>query len=309
MSTNHEYKTQHIIDHLMQTVERQWQEDTDFLIQALKNPRFESSVVGSYTVYNPRQRVAYTAKSSNWIGLPLSPSSVARKVITDALEGTGRKSFTRNKNAEHMAELSHPLLAQTTIGELIYIDLKGAHFNIYKRLPVHLFFTGEHMCWSSDFIDDFLPVDWSEYKLARNCLAGIFRGKSITRIKGGKLVTQEIKSPTYSPSHWGFIQTTLNWIACKAKVHGARYIYTDGYIFPTDADVQGFTDFLDTWKFPWGIKGLGQGYIAGVGRYSINGKNTARTNHLPNFDNLKEPCKMEEWLETLHKLKNGLRTY
>ena len=298
-----------VINEVASKCNREWQNDTNFLHNVLPEPSFDGAVVGSFTVYNVRTRTVHISRSSDWVDAPVSPSSVARKVMEDAIKDTGKKRIFNHPSSRHLAQMCHPLYAQHIETDLIYLDLSAAHYNIYKRLPVHFWFDGEHMTYSHMMLADYLPSDWQGFKLARNCLTGLFHAETVTKIKDKRLVTTPVKANTYSPSHWGFIQCTLHWLAQKAVEHGAMYVYTDGYIFPQDENVQGFTEFLDAWGFPWDIKGLGSGYVGGVGRYRVGEKGSKFTTFSEPFDNLKKVVTMEAHLIKLQALLENRRVF
>lgn len=291
-----------IVSLLYDRVTRNWQEDDDFLPSILPDEAWDSSIVGSLSIYNPRTRASFCRRVPGWIDVPVSPSAVAREVLAQALKKTGKKRFQSNKNSDHLQDCSHPLFFSPYCGEIIYIDLRAAYFSIYKRLPVHFFFNGENLTGGRHFLRESFPSDWSDYKLARNSLVGLFHSKHQTRIRNKTLRRYQINPPTFSPSHWGFIQLCLHWIAEMALEYGAKYAYIDGFIFPLSANWQGFQQLLADYGFDSQIKAEGEGRIIGVGRYQIGDTSTVITTPTAPLDKIIKGCKMDEKLEKIERL-------
>ena len=282
---------------------REWMPDEGFWEKILDDRDFEGAIIGSQSVYSPRLRTGFSSPLISWEGGLLPPASLARNRLQEAITASGKKRIINNKNAEHLIHLHHPLFFSPYEGDCLYIDLKAAHYSIYSRLPTQFFFNGDRMTWGMDFISDALPIDWKNFKQPRNCLAGLFHANKITRIKEGRYQTTICNPPTYSPSHWGFIQATLHWLAGKAIEYGALYVYADGYIFPFSAQWEKFQSFIEELGFESEIKAAGYGAIFGIGRYQIGGVRTKLISTLAPIDKILGFDNMEKNLNKLLSLR------
>ena len=291
---------------------RQWQNTPDFVQQAVYNPHFDMSIVGSFSLYSPKDRISYCCHIPGWIDLPIPPTAIGRKSLEEGIRQTGKRKIESNKNSDFLSEMSHPLFFTPYAGQATYIDLKSAYWQVYSKLPIHFFFNGEVFSGGNDYIYDCLPEDWGDYKLARNSLAGIFNCKNISRIRNAAIKREAVKTPCFSPSHWGFIQCFLHWIANRALDCGAVYIYTDGYIFPDNSRMDDFLNFLNEFGIEWGIKGQGASAVTGIGRYVIGSQSTKSNSTTVPLLKVSKTVNMEKnWSKLfdrflkLHSLKNN----
>lgn len=286
--------TLNIISGMFDTCERVWMPQDGFVENAIKNDTYQGSIVGSLNLYSPKLKTSFCLPVDGWIPLPISPSSVARKVLMQGILATGKKRIEQNRNNKHLKDMSHPLFFKPYIGQGLYIDLKSAYWQIYSKLPIHFYFNGEIFTGRSDVIGQIAPDDWKDYKLARNSLAGLFRADSVARIRNYRIEKDMCNPPTFSPSHWGFIQSILHWIAAVAVQHGAVYVYTDGYIFPENSPYEAFTRFLDGQSIRWDVKAKGRTSVTGIGRYEIGDFKTKSTSTCEPLDKVSKGVNMEK---------------
>lgn len=258
-----------ILDSLSKKVKREWITDKDFLLKALDDPLFEGAIIGSYSIYNVRNRTCYVYQDRDSFKVPVSPTSVARKIIEGWLSFDNRKCYPKAMRDKEIPLLSAPLFAQPYQGELIYLDLKKAFFQIYSKMPIYMGRIRGNWTISPPWIFPMLPCDLMTHKLTRNAIVGNWRATTITRIKSGRIVRQDSHVPTANFVAWNFVQSVLNYFADIALQCGAVYVHTDGYIFPNHSGYLDFEGHLSDLGFFLSVKGRGVGQIFGIGRYEV----------------------------------------
>lgn len=248
----------------------------DFISLALEDPTFEGAVVGTGSIYNIKTKTVFIYPSHLQEGTLFTHQSIARKIVEHALKLTGRRRYPSNNYLDKEALLKPPIYCKPVTGDLVYIDLKSAYFQIYKRMPLYPREIRGRWNDAPPYLADFLPLDIEKFKLIRNSIGGLWRANVSTRISGGKLVRTERIFPTTSFDSWQLLQTFLHTIGRIAIYMGAYYVNNDGYIFRTRSYWQDFVDFLDENGLKWEIKAIGAGEIRGIGMYSIGELQTKR---------------------------------
>ena len=250
--------------------------DPDFLPKCLSDRTFENAIVGSGSIYNVKTKTVYLYPSHLQEGTLHSCQSIARKIIENALRECGRRRYPNPQDFDPESLLSPPQYCLPTTGDLIYIDLKSAYFQIYQRMPMFPHKGRKNWNNAPPFLSDFLPPDLKDFKVVRNSIGGLWRATTTTKIKGGKLVRSRLVFPTTSFASWSLLQSFLHTIGKIAVRMGAYYCNSDGYIFKSSGNWQEFLGFLDENGFNWEIKAWGAGEIRGIGQYQIGGLQTKR---------------------------------
>lgn len=290
-----------ICEHLTRTVKREWIDDVEFYSKILKDKSFEGAILGSNSVYNIKTRTCFVSRHVAFCQHPISPLAVSRKIIEIALKANKRKAYPRDFSADNMPLLSAPLLARPYKGELVYLDLKAAFYQIYTKMPLFLNQKREKWLLSSPWLAEFLPVDLIEYKLIRNGLVGCWRSSYTRRIKGGNVIRQRCYTPTTNYISWNFVQSVLHHLAFRAKELGAVYIHTDGYIFPSHSGFVAFQEYCKSIGFQLVVKAQGVGEIWGIGRYAIGVHATKLIGEIPPIDRVQPLDKIVITLLQLRK--------
>lgn len=202
-----------------------------------------------------------------------SPADLAKEYLSIKYEGqkrrTDKKSYQKCFCPRHKGI---PLMARQSFGNLVYVDLKAAYWNILRTVG-----------WDVDYMpggavgvrsenEDF-PFD--DHKLARNILVSIGLPKSNTIWTGSELRTTRAKNPLYNGILWCFVQDVLNGVASDMLAVGALYVHTDGYIF-RERDEKWAREVVGEWGLEAGTKYRGYGEVYGVSNYWIQGKATRR---------------------------------
>lgn len=248
----------------------------DFLSECLSNPLFEDAIVGSGSIFCLRNRTIYLYPSHLIPGTLFTHQSIARKIMENALKMTGRKRFPTSRYFAEEGLLNPPIYAYPCSGNLIYLDLKSAYYQIYQTMPIYTMKVRGRWNYAPPFLRDYLPSDLENYKLVRNSIGGMWRANTCTRIKCGGLQRTKQNFPTTSFSNWTLLQEHLHALGHVAISFGAYYVNNDGWIFRERSPWEEFGEFLNEHGLEWEIKARGDGYIAGIGMYSIGGLQTLR---------------------------------
>ena len=266
------------------------------------DPTFDGAFAGSYSITLRSQQHTFVASHHQWLGVPVSASAVCRLVLGEGLKLLGRKRILWNTKSKFLLDVSHPLYCQPTerIEELIYLDIKGAYFNIYRRMPFDIKFQGLRVYGGELYFKNFLPPDWGDFKIARNAMIGIMRSKISSRVKDGKIKVSGNRNIYLAPCHWGFIAHLLHTIAHKAISLGALYWNIDGAIFRSADDAIRFGNWLNDLGFESAIKAHGMGQIFSIGNYQVGTSRGGCVNPRPApYTNLIEPSPyvLQRWVE------------
>lgn len=263
---------------------------------------FEGAFTGSYSVTLRTQQFTYVASHHQWVGHPVSAGAVSRLILNEGLALLGRKRILWNMKSKPLLDIPHPLYCNPNgrIQDLIYIDIKGAYYNIYRRMPFDIQFQGLRVYGGEVWFADFLPSDWGDYKIARNTMIGVMRSKISSRVKDGKIKISGNRNNYLAPCHWGFIAHLLHTIAHKAISLGALYWNVDGAIFGDVDNALVFSDYLANIGFQSDIKGRGLGRVFSIGNYKVGSLRGGRVNPREHaYNNLIEPSPyvLQRWLE------------
>lgn len=280
------YTIDSILDSVEAKVKREWIDDPEFMSGILLDPSFEGAIIGSYSVYNVRRRTSYVFRDFTSLRLPISPTAVSRKIIENTLAFDNRKCYPKECRNQEIPLCSHPLYAYPYEGDLVYLDLKKAFFQLYTKMPVYIGYRRNKWTVSPPWLFPRLPSDLYDYKLIRNSLVGCWRSNSVARIKNGGLKRDKTNVPTSNFWAWNFIQSCLNYFAQIALESGAVYVHTDGYIFPEHSGHIDFLQYMEELGFFLAVKARGYGRVYGVGRYEIGSYCTKVIGTLPTVKNI-----------------------
>lgn len=271
--------------------QHEWCDWTDLIARIVHDESLEGSYVGAYSLTNRQRTCTYVSTAHRWCGLPVSASSVARRILLYGLGLVERKRILWQKRCFKYLDLPQPLYCEPTkeADYLIYVDITSCYYELYRRLPFELFWFGLHPVCGSLRFSDFLPSDINRFKLCRNSVVGVLRSVAGSRVRSGKIVPCSTRNALLSPCHWGIMANLLHHFAGMARDLGAVYYNTDGAIFTSDYAACEWALKMAELGFSTGIKAQGIGWVKGVGCYSIGSEGTK--NHMRNgrhFNNLFE---------------------
>lgn len=262
------------------------------MLRIATDPTLDKAYLGTYSITYGRKKRTEVSSHHRWCGEPVSASTIARMSLEESLKSTGRKRIFWNKRCWHLLDVPHPLHCDP-LGHsetLIYVDIKGCYYNLYRHLPIYLFYWGlKPICGDSQF-KDFLPTDIDNYKLVRNSVVGVFRCTRSTRVFDRKIVGTDNHNKFLAPCHWGAMAEMLHHFAHMAMSLGARYYNTDGAIFTSEESAVKWSSQIQEWGLQTEIKAIGSGHISAIGAYSIGGKNADKRFVRPHgYSNLHKP--------------------
>jgi len=240
--------------------------------------------LGSSSIFVPSTQVKYMdeAVCKLWCDLDdythmMMPGEAARVEMNRAFPELERVGW----NGPHVClfDMRVPLHYEgAQRGEYAYIDLKAAYWQIYRRLWLDVAYPcGLYGKYPLDVVAEQLK-DW---KAARNALIGLVRSRSVVGVRGTRRFTLSTKNKFLSPCLWATVMSILHWIAHEALKHGAVYINTDGYIFPSQTlwHIDGFMEFLIDHEINFEIRTTGEGEIVSWNNYQI-GQFRTKSNEL-----------------------------
>jgi len=257
---------------LAEKLNGQWKRQivpVSFYKEAIKRPDFHNSVVGSGSIANPRHQCVYVFQGNEFQGKPITAPAIARSAIEKSLEAVGRKRYPYEPEFMEESPIAHPLYFEPFTGKALYLDMVSAFYQIYTKMPLVCGLRRGKLQISPPWFYDLLPEDIGEYKLVRNAIPGIWRGCSTTRIKDGTLRKEWNYLPSSNFTNWHWLQSVLHFFASFAVECGAKYVYSDGYIFPSLSQWTTFIKFCRAHGFEVKIKHRGMCQIWGLGRYKI----------------------------------------
>lgn len=274
----------------------------DLIKRIPRDRTLEGAYIGSYSVTKANRLITYVSTQHDWCNLPVSASSVARLILRDGLKLLGRKRIFWNMKSRPLLNIPQPLYCNPLEfgGRLTYVDISGAYYSIYRRLPYDIRFQGLRVYGGKCWFRDFLPTDIHRHKLLRNALVGCLRQLNQARIKQGKINVGPNRNVCLSPEHWGFIAHLLHTIGIFAVQCGARYVNTDGAIFTNDQDAIRYAEQIQEWGLTPRVDAQGSGSIQSIGNYNVGSKFAGCRNPKPlAFNNLIEPSTyvLERWLQ------------
>ena len=274
----------------------------EFIARIPYDRTLEGSYVGSYSVTLRNRSKTFVASHHDCAARPVSASTIARNILTTGLLLCVRKRFYWNRKSWRLLDIPQPLFC-TPIAEargLIYVDISGCYFNIYRKLPIDLWFQGLRIMGGEVWFKDFLPSDLQQYKLCRNSIVGVIRSLEASRIRSGKIEPEQNRNPLLNPMLWGFMAHLLHLFACAAVVNGAIYYNTDGAIFQNDEDAISWMSLINEWGLAPKLDAKGDGWVASIGNYRVGTKRGGRVNtKLLPFNNLITTKKnvVERWIQ------------
>jgi len=279
-------KVEDIIQEKLQSRIRREIISSDQLQQLLSNSDYNGSILGSGSLFSPKHQTSYVLETETLNGYPLTAPVVARAIIEKKLKVLGRKFYPRPKDWQDWELHSHPLYCKPAKGKFIYLDIKGAFYSLYSMLPALPCGTTRGINCAPPWLGEFLPEDLRNWKLVRNCLVGVWRSSSVTRLENEGLTKKTRYFPTTNYYAWQWIQKALHYFAGLALQHGAVYTYSDGYIFPLTADFAGFQQKLTSFGIETTEKARGNGEVRAIGSYRISNFFTQRACQPRGYDNI-----------------------
>lgn len=282
--------------------QHEFTEWSDIIKRIPTDPNLEGAYFGSYSLTLANRQKTYVGTHHTWCKKPASASSVSRLILKSGLKLLGRKRIYWNMASRPLLDIPQPLYCKPIEfgGRLTYVDIAGAYYSIYSRLPFDLRFQGLRIYGGGIWFRDFLPADLYQHKTLRNALVGCLRQLTQARIKGGKMDVKQNRNVYLAPEHWGFMAHLLHTIAHSALDCGATYYNTDGAIFQHDESAIKWAQQLTDWGFTPNIKLQGSGYVHSIGHYKIAETAGGCLNSKPmEFNNLIDtsPYVLKRWLQ------------
>lgn len=212
---------------------------------------------------------------------PVTESELARTYLHHIFQQQAPKAIEHNgmdsrrvpwsKKTFPLLEINPPIFfAKQHTGDLAYIDIKSAYYQLYQHLTLDFSFNPDDHILSHGRIK-FLDIDeLKNHKAIRNTMIGICRAKTVNQITYGKYFIRNTYNRWLAPELWGYLMYMLHAVARDIKQRfPVHYIHTDGYIInqeDTDA-VQAF--FMNEWGLQTTIKAQGHGTVHALGNYTI----------------------------------------
>ncbi len=231
-------------------------------------------ISGSHSIFVPSVQTKYIDRTATkpWPNIEgdrvlTTPGEAARTELTREFPGLTRVGWPGP--AVQLLDARPPLMySGPSKGEFTYIDLTGAYHQIYRRLWLDV-------CYPRAFYGQYPLKGVAErlniWKSARNALMGIIRSRSSVGVKGGRRIKLHMRNKFLSPPLWATVQAILNSIAAKAVEHGAIYVNTDGYLFPSAGGVSllSFVGWLYSNEIAYHVRAEGEGEIKGWNRFRV----------------------------------------
>lgn len=195
----------------------------------------------------------------------MCPGEAARTELRRAFPGLKRVGWFRQQMflLDYRQPVFYSQPWQSEDG--VYIDLKSAYWNIYRRLWLDVAFprgSGTLPLWG-------VAERLEKWKLARNSVVGMTVARQAVGIKGSRRIPFKTDNPFFTPHLWATVQEILHELAVFACGFGCQYIATDGYLFP-DRRGNLFAAFLDTLRLPY-RRHAAPIEVLGWGSYSVFG--------------------------------------
>lgn len=209
-------------------------------------------VSGTYSLFVPSRREKYIMFNrpdgshvcQNWTTSDgelqlLTPSEAARAELKKSFPSLKRTGW----QPQHVSlfDWRWPMMfSGPSLGEGVYLDLKGAYHQLYKRLWLDVAFPCGYGTLSLAGVAENLR----EWKSARNSVIGCISARETLGVKGFQSYHLSTRNQFLAPHLWATIQAILNELAFRAEQLGAIYIATDGYIFPVKSRFEEFEELL-----------------------------------------------------------------
>jgi hypothetical protein len=158
------------------------------------------------------------------------------------------------------------------VGEMFYLDIKGAYHQFYSNLFLHSDYPYKRQrypLWpiANEFIGRYEPV----WKIARNAVIGIcISTKQRWVYLTNTWETSKINK-YLSPTIWAQLQGILNQIAAQMYKFGAIWFNCDGYVFTSQQAYTNALQYFDDIGVTIGDKGSGFGSIKGINSIRVEG--------------------------------------
>lgn len=230
-------------------------------------------VAGASSIWVPqgKKKLLLSTHCRMWpdkdgVAVKMTSGEAARTELKRAFPGLDRVGWKRGH--VKLFDWRPPIhFMRPRSGQLTYIDLEAAYWQIYRQLWLDTPFPVGFGRLSLRPVADELET----WKQARNAVIGVCRSRVTQGIRGKKRVSLRVKNPYLSPGLWATVQATLHEIAAVALDFGAVYINTDGYIF--EGDPIHFKSYLDDWGFRYSEK-AGYGNVMGWNSYMVGSRET-----------------------------------
>lgn len=233
---------------------------------------------GHASLYAPSIATKYLNEKAvrHWLDLdgniiPMSAGEAARTELSRAFPDIKRVGWLPREISLFDARSPCHFTGPAT-GEMIYIDLVSAYYQIYKCLWLDT-------TYPRGLYGQFPLYDVAErlkhWKAARNGVLGIIRSRHLVGFRGHKRVEMSVRNKFLSPGLWATVQHTLHWIAIEAINKGAIYVNTDGYLFPQDtSNVDVFLDYLVDHHLDYKVRAVGAGDVVAWNAYKVGAFST-----------------------------------
>jgi len=201
------------------------------------------------------------------------PGEAARMVLLHYYP----RGFTQSrKYNETRISAPHLFNGKQKLDSAIYIDIKSCYCQMYKKLWLDTQYPSLSgsmpLRQIAQFFDNYSnETEQSKFaKRARNAVTGLLYSSRIMFYNGNSHFIKRVYGSLFNPLVWYCINYMLHELANEAIRHGAIYIATDGYIFPSMSHWQLFSDLLDTLGLEFRCI-TGKCRIVRFGGYTIRG--------------------------------------
>lgn len=169
---------------------------------------------------------------------------------------------------ERFKDKRPPLYANPVTGEMVYIDITSAYWQIVSAYGWDVDYAPGRGIAQKSTMEDFpLP----DNRLARNSLvtAGLPAMVSIYNPHTEAYYSKKIHNPLINLGLYALVMDVLNGVAWDMIDHAkALYVHTDGVIVHMDRVAQA-EEVMNAWGLKYKIKASGRGHVKGVGCYAI----------------------------------------
>lgn len=203
---------------------------------------------------------------------PYPVHSLARPYLAEITRAQLPK-FTRPRPTipdDQLLERSAPLyFGGPCSGELAYIDLTAAYWQLYRVASLDLDYdgTGTPRQGQIKFLgsDELFP-----HKLLRNSIIGTVRAETVTESNYGTISVVPVGPKWRRPALWAWIMDMLEAIAWDVRVtFGAKMVQVDGYIVGADVAEQLVHHLRTAWGIESMTKSVGFGKLTSLGNWQI----------------------------------------
>jgi hypothetical protein len=240
---------------------------------------FDRLVLGNRTFSDMVGRTKYI-DSSVW---PVTPTETARPYIrmiweeqcarrqTAKSRWMGFKRVPWSRETFPMLKLNAPaFFAAPSSGDLTYVDIKAAYFQLYSVASLDLRFNPQRGVFGQGIIEFLRADELATLKETRNTITGVVRATSRKQCCHGKMEMVPTYNRFLAPELWGYLMHTLHAVALDLRERfDVRYIATDGYIVPShEADL--LREYLaEAWGLESTVKCSGPGSVWALGAYRL----------------------------------------